>query len=200
VNWFKRHLNLTWIFGALFVAILASLLITFVGFNFFKQGYNQAYFFIWCMLPLNGWILLQKGRNLNWLWLAFFFVPFIPIVLGNKKQRTALPKENETATRKTRIQKPAVQPLKFNKPFYILGIVFSSLIALGILISIPILATSSYQKESYLFYILDPSSDESAAANIFIPTDANFSALLYGHTSQYFSGAGYSCIELSDDT
>lgn len=61
--------------------------------------------------------------------------------------------------------------------------------------------TKDYQKEDYVFYILDPSPEEAVANDIFDPSsDANFSALLYGRTSEYFSGIGYSCIELNNDT
>lgn len=84
MNWFKRHLNLTWLFGALLVCLLGAALIVFLNLDFLQKGNNQAYFFIWVMLPINAWILKQKGRSLHWLWLAFFFVPFIPVILGNK--------------------------------------------------------------------------------------------------------------------
>jgi len=209
VDWFKRHLNLTWLFGALFVLILGSLLINFAGLDILEKGSNQAYFFIWCMLPLNGWILWQKGRSLHWLWLAFFFVPYISLVLGNKKQSSpkdkTLPssadKKDKTNRHKQKQQKLTSTALKFNKAFYILGIVFSALFVLGILASIPVLITKDYQKEDYVFYILDPSPEEAVANDIFDPSsDANFSALLYGHASEYFSGVGYSCIELNNDT
>jgi len=79
--------------------------------------------------------------------------------------------------------------------------VFSALIVLGILVTIPILATNDYQRVSYIFYILDPYPEEATANDIFDPSsDAIFSALLYGYSSEYFSGIGYSCIELSNDT
>jgi len=207
MSWLKRHLNLTWLFGALFVLILGSLLINFAGLDILEKGSNQAYFFIWCMLPLNGWILWQKGRSLHWLWLAFFFFPFIPIILGNKKQPIqeekpiqSLNSKDIITTQKQKKQKPTHKTLKFNRAFYILGIVFSVLLVLGLLVAIPILVTRGYQKANYIFYIFAPYPEEVATNDIFDPTDANLSALLYGHTSEYFSGIGYSCIELSNDT
>jgi hypothetical protein len=143
VNWFKRHLNLTWLFAALlapqFGLIIAAkflaidIPLTFINaqiaasrgefttgiadfamiaFNFLwlplfvlgkfagcigernyaeaislgflREGNNAAYFFIWFMLPINAWVLKQKGRSLHWLWLAFFFVPYISVILRNK--------------------------------------------------------------------------------------------------------------------
>jgi hypothetical protein len=145
VNWFKKHLNLTWLFVALLTpwfgliivakflaidipltllnsffavtigeitrAIIDPTMIIFkfvtypfmafasfigligerqyanaISLVFLKEGANAAYFFIWFMLPINAWILNQKGRSLHWLWLAFFFVPYISLILGNKKQ------------------------------------------------------------------------------------------------------------------
>lgn len=207
MNWLKRHLNLTWLFGALFVLVLGSVLINFAGLDILEKGGNQAYFFIWCMLPLNGWILWQKGRSLHWLWLALFFVPYITLILGNKKQSSPKQKTLASDTKTVKINKQkqkrqqlTPKPLKFNRTFYILGIVFSALIVLGILVSIPVLITKDYQKENYIFYILDPSPEEAVSWDIFDPTDANLSTLLYGYTSEYFSGTGYSCIELTNDT
>jgi len=145
VKWFKKHLNLTWLFVALLAPQLGLLIATklliidipltllnsfmavtigeitraiidpamiifkfvtyplmavssFAGLTgerqyakafslvFLKEGTNAAYFFIWFMLPINAWILNQKGRSLHWLWLALFFVPYISLILGNKKQ------------------------------------------------------------------------------------------------------------------
>ena len=145
MNWFKRHLNWTWLFVALlapqlglaiaakFLAVVAPLtfasalfaaaggnfnqgigdLALIVGslvatpvlaigglggcigerryadaisLSFLREGNNAVYFFIWFMLPINAWILKQKGRNLHWLWLAFFFVPYISVILGNKNR------------------------------------------------------------------------------------------------------------------
>lgn len=207
MNWFKRHLHLTWLFGSLLVVLIATAIKVFFGHGVL-EGNNAAYFFIWCMLPLNGWILWQKGRSLHWLWLAFFFVPFIPLVLGNRKQSSPKQKTLASNTKTVKVSKQKQKrqqliskPLKFNRTFYILGIVFSALFVLGILVSIPLVATKDYQKEDYVFYILDPSTEETVANDIFDPSsDANFSALLYGRTSEYFSGIGYSCIELNNDT
>jgi hypothetical protein len=134
VNWFKKHLNLTWLFGALLVVFIATSIKVFFGHGVL-EGNNAAYFFIWCMLPLNAWILRQKGRNLNWLWLAFFFVPYITLILGNKKQsshnqKTLSPPDNkgdkinkQKKEGRTK-QKITPKPFKLNRPSYILGIVF----------------------------------------------------------------------------
>ena len=56
-----------------------------ISLSFLREGNNAVYFFIWFMLPINAWILKQKGRNLHWLWLAFFFVPYISLILRNKR-------------------------------------------------------------------------------------------------------------------
>jgi hypothetical protein len=55
-----------------------------ISFDFLREGNKAAYFFIWFMFPINAWILKQKGRSSLWLGLAFFFVPYVSLILGNK--------------------------------------------------------------------------------------------------------------------
>lgn len=144
MNWFKRHLNLTWLFVALIVpqfgliiaakffaidipltfvnslmqasignfsrgiADFAMIGIKYFAFpilaisNFtgcigereyfkafslsFMEGNDAAYLFIFFMLPINAWVLKRKSRSMQWLWLAFFLAPYVPIVLSNKTQ------------------------------------------------------------------------------------------------------------------
>jgi hypothetical protein len=84
-SWFKRHLNLTWLFWMLGAYFLASFLKVYLGIDIIGTSkYASAAFFCWGMLPVNGWVLYQKGRSLHWLWLAFW-IPIIPIILSNKK-------------------------------------------------------------------------------------------------------------------
>jgi hypothetical protein len=96
--WLKRHLNIAWLFGALLVCLIAGTLVT-MGLDFLSKGNNPGYFFIWCMLPLNGWLLKQKGRSLQWLWACLFFLPWIPLVLSNKN--TAV---SEIVNKRTELQ------------------------------------------------------------------------------------------------
>lgn len=87
--------------------------------------------------------------------------------------------------RKKTKRKAAPKPLKFNRAFYILGIVFSVLIVLGLLASIPMLATKD-QMGNYIFYI-----------------DGNecpYSVLSKSDLPGPFSFVGCQCIELSNDT
>jgi len=84
-SWFKKHLNLTWLFWLLGFCFFIAFLRTFLGFDIVGTAKNAStYFLCWAMLPVNGWVLHQKGRSLNWLWLALFF-PIISIILSNKK-------------------------------------------------------------------------------------------------------------------
>jgi peroxiredoxin len=170
MNWFERHLNLTWLLGAIFVLVLGTVLINFAGLDVLEKGSNQAYFFIWCMLPLNGWLLWQKGRSLHWLWLAFFFVPYIPLILGNKKtismqvKTPSLPdkekdKIDKEKKRKQPRQKATPKPLKSKKMFYVLGIAFSALIALGVIASITILATRDQRDQVEIPQLGDKAPD-----------------------------------------
>ena len=63
-----------------------------ISLGFLREGNNVAYFFIWFMMPVNAWVLKQKGRSLHWLWLAFFFVPYISVILHNKTRTLHEPK------------------------------------------------------------------------------------------------------------
>jgi len=150
MSWFKRHLHLTWLFGALLVPLVGSTLIS-IGLDSLGNGNNPGYFFIWFMLPINAWILNQKGRSLHWLWLAFFFVPYITLILGNKKQslqkqKTLPPDNKKDKINKQKKEKRTKQKITPKPLFYILVIVFSVLIVLGILASIIILTTRDQVK------------------------------------------------------
>lgn len=87
--------------------------------------------------------------------------------------------------RKQTRQKTIPKPLKFNRLFYILGIVFSILIVLGILASITILATKDYQRVSYIFY-MQTCPEADLLPNGDLPND--------------FSYVGCTCIGLSNYT
>lgn len=104
-NWFKRHLNLTWLFGLLGLCFFVAILETFLGMAFLGKGNNGTYFICWTMLPVNGWVLKQKGRSLHWLWLALFF-PIISLILSNKKSH----KSQSTLTNPVQLQRDEDQP------------------------------------------------------------------------------------------
>ena len=85
VSWFKKHLNLTWLFWLLGFCFFVAFVKTFLGYDIVGTAKNAStYFLCWCMLPVNGWVLYQKGRSMWWLLLALFF-PIISIILSNKK-------------------------------------------------------------------------------------------------------------------
>jgi len=83
MNWFKKHLNLTW-------------LIVFLVLAFFvmpdsdepKYVYQGGSAFCWfILLIVDNWILGQKGRSKLWLILSALLIWF-PLVLRNKKDAT----------------------------------------------------------------------------------------------------------------
>ena len=79
-NWFKRHLNWTWVFGWLFVFVVCFIFGFTMGFAA-PDASEEAIIFIAnifgsiFMLVISGWVIKQKGRSLWWILLSGIFSP-----------------------------------------------------------------------------------------------------------------------------
>ena len=89
MNWFERHLNLTWLIVLVPGYLLGIILATFVATLFINttppEKVIDAILYIApliVIIPVTIWVLRSKGRSLWWLLLTGLFVP---MVLSNKK-------------------------------------------------------------------------------------------------------------------
>jgi hypothetical protein len=73
MNWFKRHLNLTW--------VLVTVLSFGMGYYLSIYGKIGIVIFAGGTLAVSAWVLYRKGRSMAWLLLGAFWV----ILLTNKK-------------------------------------------------------------------------------------------------------------------
>lgn len=91
MNWFQRHLNLTWVLGYP-VTLGVMLYITEFIMGGAGGGYSTARDVIGgvavvIMLGVSAWIIHQKGRSLWWILLAGHLSP---LWLENKRKNTEL--------------------------------------------------------------------------------------------------------------
>jgi len=71
VKWFRRHLNWTWVLGNLFVVVILLV----IGAEGSEAKTLAQILGLTVMLPLSGWVIIQKGRSPWWLLLSGLFSP-----------------------------------------------------------------------------------------------------------------------------
>jgi len=81
MDWFKQHLNWTWVFCLLLTSLFSLILTLFeisgdAGSNvaywvFLVAGLGSFVFF----LVISGWVIKQKGHSLWWILLVGWFSP-----------------------------------------------------------------------------------------------------------------------------
>jgi hypothetical protein len=80
MNWFKKHLNLTWLIVFLILAFFVM-----PDKDEPKITYDGGVLFCYIILFItNNWVLGEKGRSKIWLLLSAILIWF-PLVLRNKK-------------------------------------------------------------------------------------------------------------------
>jgi hypothetical protein len=96
MNWFRRHLNWTWVLASLLGAPLLVLVVSFIiGWLDPYANYISDTALIWIealislavSFGVGGWVLSRKKRDL--LWLFILFIPFgwiIFLSLANRSQ------------------------------------------------------------------------------------------------------------------
>ena len=78
MNWFKRHLNWTWVIFFTLTVILAFSVVIYTGVAvFFWIVYLLGTIFV------GMWVLKYKNRTYGWLF-PTCFLPWIPLVLHKK--------------------------------------------------------------------------------------------------------------------
>jgi hypothetical protein len=86
MNWFKKHLHLTWLFYMIVSLPVVGLVLMFIfGLDGRTAGSIGAY--MWLMLtpfPVNLWILHQKKRSWAWSLFTLWTLCWFPLVIGNK--------------------------------------------------------------------------------------------------------------------
>lgn len=86
MGWFKKHLNLTWLIVALIPS--ASMMVMPPG----VPGLWILVPILWSILYITAviWVLLQKGRGIGAMLIAFIIWPLNPITVDNLKQKQLL--------------------------------------------------------------------------------------------------------------
>jgi hypothetical protein len=90
MNWFKRHLNWTFIIFYLLLVFIASIISVYDGF------YSFACFIIGALVwLLSAWVLKQKMRRM-W-WLLILFIPLIGVlfIIALENRRPIVEREQE---------------------------------------------------------------------------------------------------------
>lgn len=81
MNWFQRHLNLTWLITWLSYPIVAMIFIS-VNKEFASFFALLVYLYMLCLFIITIWVLKNKSRSLWWL-----LIPYSWLLLSNKNEQ-----------------------------------------------------------------------------------------------------------------
>jgi len=89
MNWFKRHLNLTWLLAYVFYMVgcfVSGMLLAILAFDTSDASMSVMVYVLGAiiMLPASLWVFTMKGRSLWWVLLAGWLSP---LWLSNKRNR-----------------------------------------------------------------------------------------------------------------
>ena len=78
-SWSLKHLNWTWVLSYMFVVIILLV----IGAEGSEGKAIANILSVTILLPVSGWVIIQKGRSLWWILLAWLLSP---LWLTNKKK------------------------------------------------------------------------------------------------------------------
>ena len=81
MNWFQKHLNWTWVLAYLFMVLIQFV----IGAEGIEAKGVGSLLGVTIMLPISGWVIVQKGRSLWWILLSGLFSP---LWLKNKTKKS----------------------------------------------------------------------------------------------------------------
>jgi hypothetical protein len=94
MEWFKKHLHLTWLFYMI-VSFFVVVLIFYLIMPTNSSGIGTVATYIWLMLtpfPVNIWMLRQKNRSWAWSLFGLWILCWIPLLIGNKNPNRIIKK------------------------------------------------------------------------------------------------------------